>query len=62
MNEILTNEEIDILLQMFRSEGGAVEEPGSMASAPAPVVAHDDRFAAAASLCPSAAARSLNLG
>lgn len=43
MNEILTNEEIDILLQMFRSEGGAVEEPGSMASAPAPVVAHDDR-------------------
>ena len=25
MNEILTNEEIDTLLQMFRTEGGAVE-------------------------------------
>ncbi len=34
MNEILTNEEIDTLLQMFRSEGGAVE-PEAAARAPA---------------------------
>ena len=36
MNEILTNEEIDTLLQMFRSEGGAVEPEAE--KRPAPVV------------------------
>ncbi len=38
MNEILTNEEIDTLLDMFRSEGGAVEPepaPRAMPTAPA---------------------------
>lgn len=36
MNEILTNEEIDTLLQMFRSEGGAIEPESE--KRPAPVV------------------------
>lgn len=44
MNEILTNEEIDTLLQMFRTEGGAVEvEPQAHAPIAAPVAAADDR-------------------
>lgn len=44
MNEILTNEEIDTLLQMFRTEGGAVEvEPQKHTPAAAPVAAVDDR-------------------
>lgn len=39
MNEILTNEEIDTLLQMFRSEGGDVEpEPGVGMPAAAPLL------------------------
>jgi flagellar motor switch protein FliM len=38
VNEILTNEEIDTLLQMFRSEGGAVEpEPEKLKPPPLPV-------------------------
>ncbi len=43
MNEILTNEEIDTLLQMFRSEGGALEGAGEpvVAAAPRPPVADD---------------------
>ncbi|MFK7739081.1 MAG: flagellar motor switch protein FliM [Planctomycetota bacterium] len=44
MDEILSNEEIDTLLQMFRSEGGAIE-PDSADSEPmmAPVEAADGR-------------------
>ncbi len=37
MNEILSNEEIDTLLQMFRSEGSAVESAAEKRPAPAPV-------------------------
>ncbi|MCC7062178.1 MAG: flagellar motor switch protein FliM [Planctomycetes bacterium] len=44
MNEILTNEEIDTLLQMFRTEGGAVEaEPQQRAPAPVQQAVADDR-------------------
>lgn len=44
MNEILTNEEIDTLLQMFRTEGGAVEaEPSLRAPVAAVAVAKDER-------------------
>lgn len=44
MNEILTNEEIDTLLQMFRTEGGAVEaEVETTAIAPPPVFSDDNR-------------------
>lgn len=44
MNEILTNEEIDTLLQMFRTEGGAAEvEPQARAPIAAAVAAVDDR-------------------
>jgi flagellar motor switch protein FliM len=44
VNEILTNEEIDTLLQMFRSEGTAAEvEPVARMPLPAPVAAVDDR-------------------
>ncbi|HEX6811795.1 MAG TPA: FliM/FliN family flagellar motor switch protein [Planctomycetota bacterium] len=42
MNEILTNEEIDTLLEMFRSEGGIAEPQSAMASAPA-LAAHSGR-------------------
>ena len=44
MNEILTNEEIDTLLQMFRSEGGAVEpDPGLGLPPVAPLLTLSDR-------------------
>jgi flagellar motor switch protein FliM len=44
VNEILTNEEIDTLLQMFRTEGGAVEaEPPLRAPAAAAIAAVDER-------------------
>ncbi|MCR9246665.1 MAG: FliM/FliN family flagellar motor switch protein [bacterium] len=44
MNEILSNEEIDTLLDMFRSEGGAVEDEAPVGiSTEAPVVAADNR-------------------
>jgi flagellar motor switch protein FliM len=39
VNEILTNEEIDTLLQMFRSEGGAVEAEAAKMPAPAAPIA-----------------------
>ncbi|MBX3462935.1 MAG: FliM/FliN family flagellar motor switch protein [Planctomycetes bacterium] len=44
MNDILSNEEIDALLQMFRSEGGAAEEdPLAGKPAVAPLLAVEDR-------------------
>ena len=44
MNEILSNEEIDTLLQMFRSEGAAVaEEPAAGMQAVAPLLAVEGR-------------------
>jgi len=43
VNEILSNEEIDTLLQMFRSEGGALPEGNTGKAFEAPVVAADDR-------------------
>lgn len=44
MNEILTNEEIDTLLQMFRSEGGAVEPEAEQRPAPVvPIADHAGR-------------------
>jgi flagellar motor switch protein FliM len=42
LNEILTNEEIDTLLQMFRSEGGAVESEPMPRSAPAVATPTED--------------------
>lgn len=44
MNEILSNEEIDTLLDMFRSEGAVLEpEPPRAPASVAPVLAVDDR-------------------
>ncbi|MFO1078594.1 MAG: FliM/FliN family flagellar motor switch protein [Planctomycetota bacterium] len=43
MNEILTNEEIDTLLQMFRAEGGAAEADAAAEKPPEPVVSIDNR-------------------
>ncbi len=44
MNEILSNEEIDTLLQMFRSEGGAVDEEPRPGRPPiAPLLAAEGR-------------------
>ena len=44
MNEILSNEEIDTLLDMFRSEGGALDDDGAVgAKSDMPIVAADNR-------------------
>ena len=43
MNEILSNEEIDTLLQMFRSEGAVEAEPPAGAPAASPVAAPSGR-------------------
>jgi hypothetical protein len=44
LNEILTNEEIDTLLQMFRNEGGALEpETDKAARAAVPVPTAEGR-------------------
>jgi flagellar motor switch protein FliM len=50
VNEVLTNEEIDTLLQMFRSEGSIEPEPAKRQAAPVPTSAVSGRAVSAIDL------------
>lgn len=50
MNEVLTNEEIDTLLEMFRSEGSIEPEPEKRPAAPVPTSEVDGRVVSAIDL------------